>query len=126
MAEKKYDSIIDAFLDLAVEEDLQTAFLHGENNVDDDAVAAILNYPNSIIGLSDGGAHVQFEIDDLMLRRVAGNVYECPSTKDFWKVNGNKIVKLVGNEVNQGESIQAAPEDRPAAFLAGILDDLEF
>jgi hypothetical protein len=41
-------------------------------------------------------------------------------------VQGNKIVKLVGNEVNQGESIQAAPDDRPAAFLAGILDDLSF
>ena len=44
-----------------VEEDLETAFLHGENNVDDDAVSAILNYPNAIIGLSDGGAHVQFQ-----------------------------------------------------------------
>jgi hypothetical protein len=69
---------------------------------------------------------VQFEIDSYMMRRVAGNVYECPSTKDFWKVQGNKIVKLVGNEVNQGESIPAAPDDRPAAFLAHILDDLEF
>jgi hypothetical protein len=69
---------------------------------------------------------VQFEIDSLMMRRVAGNVYECPSTKDFWKVQGNRIVKLVGNEVNQGESIPAAPDDRPAAFLAHILDDLEF
>ena len=69
---------------------------------------------------------VQFEIDSLMMRRVAGNVYECPSTKDFWKVQGNRIVKLVGNEVNQGESIPAAPEDRPAAFIANILDDLEF
>jgi hypothetical protein len=69
---------------------------------------------------------VQFEIDSLMMRRVAGNVYECPSTKDFWKVQGNKIVKLVGNEVNQGESIPAAPDDRPAAFIANILDDLEF
>jgi N-acyl-D-amino-acid deacylase len=53
--------IIDAFLDLVVEEDLDTAFLHGENNVDDDAVAQILNYPHAIIGLSDGGAHVQFQ-----------------------------------------------------------------
>jgi N-acyl-D-aspartate/D-glutamate deacylase len=51
----------DAFLDLVVEEDLDTAFLHGENNVDDDAVAQILTYPNAIIGLSDGGAHVQFQ-----------------------------------------------------------------
>lgn len=69
---------------------------------------------------------VQFEIDSLMMHRVAGNVYECPSTKDFWKVQGNKIVKLVGNEVNQGESIQAAPSDTPSSFLAHILDDLEF
>jgi hypothetical protein len=69
---------------------------------------------------------VQFQIDEYMMRRVAGNVYECPSTKDFWKVQGNRIVKLVGNEVNQGESIPAAPDDRPAAFLAHILDDLEF
>jgi len=69
---------------------------------------------------------VQFELDEYMMRRVAGNVYECPSTKDFWKVQGNKIVKLVGNEVNQGESIPAAPDDKPAAFLANILDDLEF
>lgn len=53
--------IIDAFLDLVVEEDLDTAFLHGENNVDEQAVAQILNYPNAIIGLSDGGAHVQFQ-----------------------------------------------------------------
>jgi hypothetical protein len=65
-------------------------------------------------------------IDQYVMRRVAGNVYECPSTKDFWKVQGNKIIKLVGNEVDNGESIPGAPDDRPQAFLAGILDDLEF
>jgi hypothetical protein len=69
---------------------------------------------------------VQHYIDQFSMHRVAGNVYECPSTKDFWKVQGNKIVKLVGNEVNAGESIAAAPDDKPAAFLAHILDDLEF
>jgi len=69
---------------------------------------------------------IQFEIDSMMMRRIAGNVYECPSTKDFWKVQGNKIVKLVGNEVNQGESIPAADSERPAMSLASILDDLEF
>jgi len=53
--------IIDAFLDLVVEENLDTEWLHGENNVDEAAVAKILNYPNAIIGLSDGGAHVQFQ-----------------------------------------------------------------
>jgi N-acyl-D-aspartate/D-glutamate deacylase len=61
IAKAQGKGIIDAFLDLVVEENLDTAFLHGENNVDDDAVAKILNYPNAIIGLSDGGAHVQFQ-----------------------------------------------------------------
>jgi N-acyl-D-amino-acid deacylase len=61
IAKRQGKGIIDAFLDLVVAEDLDTAFLHGENNVDDEAVAQILNYPNAIIGLSDGGAHVQFQ-----------------------------------------------------------------
>jgi N-acyl-D-amino-acid deacylase len=52
--------VIDAFLDLVVEENLDTRFLQAENNVDDEAMAAILTYPNAIIGLGDGGAHVQF------------------------------------------------------------------
>ncbi|MGB9644454.1 MAG: amidohydrolase family protein [Stellaceae bacterium] len=53
--------IIDAFLDLVVEENLDTEFLHGEINVDEAAMAQILTYPNALIGLSDGGAHVQFQ-----------------------------------------------------------------
>ncbi len=60
MAESQGKGIIDAFLDLVVEEDLNTTFLHGELNVDFDACTQILNYPNSFVGLSDGGAHVQF------------------------------------------------------------------
>jgi N-acyl-D-amino-acid deacylase len=35
-------------------------FLEGSSNVDKAAMAQILNYPNAYIGLSDGGAHVQF------------------------------------------------------------------
>jgi hypothetical protein len=69
---------------------------------------------------------VQDMIDRYTMSRMAGNVYECPSTKDFWKVQGNKIVKLVGNEVNQGESIPAASSDKPAVSLASWLDELEF
>jgi hypothetical protein len=70
--------------------------------------------------------NIQHYIDEYSMHRIAGNVYECPSTKDFWKVQGNKIVKLVGNEVNAGESIPAASSDKPAISLAGWLDDLEF
>jgi N-acyl-D-amino-acid deacylase len=60
MAETQGKGIIDAFLDLVVEENLDTAFLQGASNVDKEAMAQILNYPNAYIGLSDGGAHVQF------------------------------------------------------------------
>jgi N-acyl-D-aspartate/D-glutamate deacylase len=47
-------------MDLVVEENLNTVFLQGASNVDKEAMAKILNYPNAYIGLSDGGAHVQF------------------------------------------------------------------
>ena len=60
IAREQNKSFIDAFLDLAVEENLETTFLYGENNVDKEAMNQILNYPNAYIGLSDGGAHVQF------------------------------------------------------------------
>jgi N-acyl-D-amino-acid deacylase len=61
IAKAQGKGVIDAFLDLTIEENLDTEWLHGENNVDEAAVAQILNYPNAIIGLSDGGAHVQFQ-----------------------------------------------------------------
>ncbi|MGH7099381.1 MAG: N-acyl-D-amino-acid deacylase family protein [Stellaceae bacterium] len=60
IAREQGKRIIDAFLDLVVEEKLETGFMQAENNVDDAAMAKILTYPNAIVGLSDGGAHVQF------------------------------------------------------------------
>ncbi len=51
---------LDAFLDLVVEEDLATVFSLGEINMDTEAVAQILGSPYAVVGLSDGGAHVQF------------------------------------------------------------------
>ena len=51
---------LDVFLDLAVEEDLNTVFNLGEINMDTDAVAQILGSSYAVVGLSDGGAHVQF------------------------------------------------------------------
>ena len=61
IAQMQGKGVIDAFLDLVVEEHLDTEFLYGEINVDEAAMAQILTYPNTIIGLSDGGAHVQFQ-----------------------------------------------------------------
>jgi N-acyl-D-aspartate/D-glutamate deacylase len=51
---------VDTFLDLAVEEQLETVFSLGEINMDTEAVAQILSSPYAVVGLSDGGAHVQF------------------------------------------------------------------
>src|SRR5688572_16815408 len=51
---------LDAFLDQAVEEGLDTVFSLGEINMDTEAVAQILGSPYAVVGLSDGGAHVQF------------------------------------------------------------------
>jgi N-acyl-D-aspartate/D-glutamate deacylase len=60
IAEAQQKRVIDAFLDLVVEEKLETRFLQAENNIDDEAVSKILTHPNAVIGLGDGGAHVQF------------------------------------------------------------------
>ena len=60
LAKDQGKGVIDAFLDLVVEEKLETEFMQAEINVDNEAMKQILNHPNAIIGLSDGGAHVQF------------------------------------------------------------------
>jgi N-acyl-D-aspartate/D-glutamate deacylase len=60
IAKEQGKGIIDAFLDIVVEENLDTGFILAEINVDNEAMAKILTHPNAIIGLSDGGAHVQF------------------------------------------------------------------
>jgi N-acyl-D-amino-acid deacylase len=51
---------LDAMLDLAVGERLRTVFSAQLLNSDEDAVGRMLNHPNSIISLSDAGAHLTF------------------------------------------------------------------
>jgi N-acyl-D-amino-acid deacylase len=53
--------VLDAFLDLALAEDLETRFCHSVSNGDDAATAAILRSPYALVGQSDAGAHVQFD-----------------------------------------------------------------
>jgi N-acyl-D-aspartate/D-glutamate deacylase len=63
---------LDAFLDLAVAEQLDTVFVLTEINVEPDAVAKILTSPYTIVGLSDGGAHVQFDSGVAFSTRLLG------------------------------------------------------
>lgn len=81
---------------------------------------------NHFISAAPVAPALKQKIASMGLERVAGNIYECPSTRDFWKVKGNSIVKLVGDEVDNGEAIQAADEGNPQGFLSHIMDDIEF
>jgi N-acyl-D-aspartate/D-glutamate deacylase len=63
---------LDTFLDLAVEEELNTQFSLGQINIHTEAVAAILNSPYTVVGLSDGGAHVQFHSEVGYSTRLLG------------------------------------------------------
>jgi hypothetical protein len=63
---------------------------------------------------------------DLGLIKLAENRYVCPSTKDLWRIEGEKLVRLSSSEVDNGESMPAADANEPEAFLASLLQDLEF
>lgn len=72
-------------------------------------------------------ASVDSVIAKLGLNRVAGNVYECPSTRDFWEVKNGKIMRLTSeNEVDNNETLTAADHMNPEASLQQILADLTF
>ncbi|HUH84215.1 MAG TPA: amidohydrolase family protein [Stellaceae bacterium] len=54
---------VDAFLDIALEDDLETEFTLLFLNVNDDRVAKILEDPHTLLALGDGGAHVDLMCD---------------------------------------------------------------
>jgi N-acyl-D-aspartate/D-glutamate deacylase len=58
MAREVGKDSIDAFFDLALEDDLRTEFLTATMNTDAEAVAEIFMHPTAVLGLSDAGAHV--------------------------------------------------------------------
>ena len=57
---------------------------------------------------------------------VAGNLFECQSSKDLWKVKGGKILRLTGKEVDNKETVKPADFKNPSKFLRDILSELEF
>jgi N-acyl-D-amino-acid deacylase len=63
VAREQGRDVLDAFLDLALEEDLETEFERREVNSDEAAMTALLTSPYTVIGQSDGGAHVVFRTD---------------------------------------------------------------
>jgi N-acyl-D-aspartate/D-glutamate deacylase len=63
---------LEAFLDLAVEEDLNTVFAFCHRNTERGPVGEILNSPYTVVGLSDGGAHVQYHSEVGYSTRLLG------------------------------------------------------
>jgi N-acyl-D-aspartate/D-glutamate deacylase len=63
IAREKGKDVLDVFLDLALEENLETEFERREVNSDEAAMTALLTSPYTVIGQSDGGAHVVFRTD---------------------------------------------------------------
>lgn len=53
--------VIDAFLDLSLEENLETLFQSSNTNGDENAVAEILKSPFTLVGQSDAGAHLIYD-----------------------------------------------------------------
>jgi len=59
IASLRSQTVVDAMIDLSLEEDLQAHFLAGDmGHNDDERVASLLNDPLVHIGASDGGAHI--------------------------------------------------------------------
>ncbi len=56
---------LDAFIDLALDEDLETEFAHPAGGQADDATAATLSNPAVHISVSDGGAHTRFLVNSV-------------------------------------------------------------
>ena len=63
---------LDAFLDLSVDEKLNTVFGFCHRNTDRSSVGEILNSPYTVVGLSDGGAHVQYHSEVGYSTRLLG------------------------------------------------------
>ena len=63
IAREQNKDVLDTFLDLALEENLETEFERREVNSDQAAMTALLTSPYTVIGQSDGGAHVVFRTD---------------------------------------------------------------
>jgi N-acyl-D-amino-acid deacylase len=63
IAREQGNDVLDVFLDLALEENLETEFERREVNSDEAAMTALLTSPYTVIGQSDGGAHVVFRTD---------------------------------------------------------------
>jgi N-acyl-D-aspartate/D-glutamate deacylase len=73
VAARRGQDAIDAFFDLALEDDLQTQFTVAVMNTDAASVAEIFTHERSLIGLSDAGAHLTLFCEAGQTSRLLGH-----------------------------------------------------
>jgi N-acyl-D-aspartate/D-glutamate deacylase len=73
VAARRGQDVIDAFFDLALEDDLQTQFTVAVMNTDAASVAEIFTHPRALIGLSDAGAHLTLFCEAGQTSRLLGH-----------------------------------------------------
>ncbi|HKC08832.1 MAG TPA: amidohydrolase family protein [Methylomirabilota bacterium] len=73
VAARRGQDVIDAFFDLALEDDLRTQFTVAVMNTDAASVAEIFTHPRSLIGLSDAGAHLTLFCEAGQTSRLLGH-----------------------------------------------------
>jgi N-acyl-D-amino-acid deacylase len=61
IAKIRNQDVIDAFLDLSLEEGLDTEFQTSSTNGDEESVAEIIRSPHVLVGQSDAGAHLIYD-----------------------------------------------------------------
>ena len=83
IAKMQGKDVIDAFLDLSLEENLETLFQTSSNNGDENAVAEILRSPFTLVGQSDAGAHLIYDAGYGYATRFLGH----------W-IRGRKVMSL--------------------------------
>ena len=73
VAARRGQDVVDAFFDLALDDDLQTQFTVATMNTDAASVAEIFTHERSLIGLSDAGAHLTLFCEAGQTSRLLGH-----------------------------------------------------
>jgi N-acyl-D-aspartate/D-glutamate deacylase len=63
IAKEQGKHAVDAWLDLAIADDLGTEFVAGLMNTNDERVGDLISHPNTLVSLSDAGAHLSLLCD---------------------------------------------------------------
>ena len=87
---------LDFMFDLALRENLDTVFTATLLNSDEDAVGRILNHPNSLVSLSDAGAHLTFFNDAAFGLHLMGHW-----SRDLGKMSLEEAVRRLTGQTAQ-------------------------